>query len=128
MNHRLARKEKGPLLGVCEGIAQYLNVEPMAVRIVWLISVLFFGSGVLFYLFLAVLMPHESKIYDYYRPKFLGIAHHLAYRNQIDLSLIRIMIVAGAFMSLGLVLFAYLVLYLLLPIDETSHRRLDYGV
>lgn len=45
------------VFGVCAGIARYLGVSPLAVRIVTLLSLLFsFGVTVLLYLLLALVM------------------------------------------------------------------------
>ncbi len=45
------------LLGVCGGIAEYFNLDPTLVRIIWVVLALCFGSGVLLYLICALLMP-----------------------------------------------------------------------
>jgi phage shock protein PspC (stress-responsive transcriptional regulator) len=38
------------IAGVCGGIAEYLNLDPTVVRVVWVIVALIFGSGILAYL------------------------------------------------------------------------------
>lgn len=51
------------LLGVCGGIAEYLNLDPTLVRIAFVVGII--GSGasfVLAYLALAVVMPKESPL------------------------------------------------------------------
>ncbi|PSQ98427.1 MAG: hypothetical protein BRD51_03125 [Bacteroidetes bacterium SW_11_64_17] len=51
------------LLGVCGGIAEYLNLDPTLVRIAFVVGVI--GSGgpfVLGYLGLAFIMPKESPL------------------------------------------------------------------
>ena len=45
------------LAGVCGGIAEYLNVDPTAVRVVWAICSAFAGAGVVAYIACAILMP-----------------------------------------------------------------------
>lgn len=45
------------LAGVCGGIAHYFNVDPVLVRALWLAAVFFFGTGLLFYVILAILLP-----------------------------------------------------------------------
>ena len=58
MEKKLYRITQGKvLLGVCGGIAEYFNLDPTLVRIIWAILVLCFGSGVLLYLICALLMP-----------------------------------------------------------------------
>ncbi|MBQ3671084.1 MAG: PspC domain-containing protein [Treponema sp.] len=46
------------LCGVCGGIAEYLDIDPTIVRILWVVLVLFGGTGILLYIILALLMPN----------------------------------------------------------------------
>ncbi|HEY3367612.1 MAG TPA: PspC domain-containing protein [Symbiobacteriaceae bacterium] len=48
------------LFGVAGGIAEYLDVDPVLVRAIFLLSLFFFGTGVLLYLVLAVIMPRPQ--------------------------------------------------------------------
>ncbi|HLN64991.1 MAG TPA: PspC domain-containing protein [Symbiobacteriaceae bacterium] len=45
------------LAGVCGGIADYFNVDPVLVRALWLAAAFFFGTGLLLYVILAILLP-----------------------------------------------------------------------
>jgi phage shock protein C len=45
------------IAGVCGGIAEYLNLDPTVVRVVWVIVALIFGSGILAYLVAWLIMP-----------------------------------------------------------------------
>ncbi len=56
MNKRLVKGEK-MIFGVCSGLANYLEVDPTIVRILFVTAVLFFGTGFLLYIILAFLMP-----------------------------------------------------------------------
>ncbi|MBN1501008.1 MAG: PspC domain-containing protein [Spirochaetes bacterium] len=47
------------IAGVCGGIAEYLNLDPTIVRILWVICSLLFGSGILAYIICAILMPSK---------------------------------------------------------------------
>ena len=53
---KLVRKE-GKLLGVCAGIADYMDIDSTVVRIAFLLFLFFAGGGVLLYLILALVMP-----------------------------------------------------------------------
>ena len=56
-NLRKSRTNK-MLAGVCGGIGEYLGWDPTIVRIIFLILVFFsFGTMVLFYFILALIMP-----------------------------------------------------------------------
>ena len=47
----------GPILGVCAGLGEYFEVDPVLVRIIFVVSVIVFGTGILIYLILALVMP-----------------------------------------------------------------------
>lgn len=50
------------LLGVCAGVAHYLNVDPVIVRLVAVLLTLWNGVGLLVYLVLALVMPQEPAV------------------------------------------------------------------
>jgi phage shock protein PspC (stress-responsive transcriptional regulator) len=43
--------------GVCAGLAHYFGIDTLWVRILWLILVFFFGTGILIYIILWILIP-----------------------------------------------------------------------
>jgi phage shock protein C len=47
------------LAGVAGGMAEYFDVDPTLVRVLWIVSVFFGGISILLYLILAVVMPIE---------------------------------------------------------------------
>ncbi|KGL43366.1 PspC family transcriptional regulator [Listeria newyorkensis] len=49
------------LAGVCGGIAEYFGWDVTLVRIGWALLTLFFGTGILIYIILAILMPANSS-------------------------------------------------------------------
>ena len=57
MAKRFRKSADKRLFGVCGGIAEYLDVDPTLVRILWVVLVLFAGTGLLLYIVLALLMP-----------------------------------------------------------------------
>ena len=46
-------------MGVCGGLAEYLGVDSSIMRLIWLIAILFFGSGILLYFILCLIVPKE---------------------------------------------------------------------
>lgn len=50
------------IFGVCSGIARYFDLDVVLVRAAFLVAVLGFGTGVLAYLVLAIVMPKESAV------------------------------------------------------------------
>lgn len=45
------------LAGVCGGIGEYLNVDPVLIRIVWLVLALAAGTGLVGYIVAWVIVP-----------------------------------------------------------------------
>jgi phage shock protein C len=45
--------------GVCGGIANYFDVDPTAIRLIWVIFTLAGGSGLIAYIIAAIIMPDE---------------------------------------------------------------------
>jgi phage shock protein C len=43
--------------GVCAGLADYLDLDPTIVRVVWLLAVFFAGTGLFVYLLLWIVLP-----------------------------------------------------------------------
>ncbi|MBP5280577.1 MAG: PspC domain-containing protein [Erysipelotrichaceae bacterium] len=50
------------IAGVCAGIADYLEVDPTLVRIIWVCFSLCYGTGVILYIACAALMPVKDEI------------------------------------------------------------------
>ena len=62
---RLYRTEHGAtmLCGVCGGIAEYFNIDPSIVRLVWAALVIMGGTGILLYIIAAIILPRKSQVY-----------------------------------------------------------------
>ena len=57
-NKRLTRSTTDHVIaGVCGGLGEYLGVDATLIRIVWVLSVLFAGFGVLPYVVLWIVLP-----------------------------------------------------------------------
>ena len=57
---RLTRSNHKMIGGVCAGLAEYLDIDPTIVRIVWVLMVLFAGFGILLYIILWLIMPKQQ--------------------------------------------------------------------
>lgn len=63
MKKKLYRVEEGKkICGVCAGLALYFDVDATLVRIIWLILVFCFGTGILLYFLIALIMPTKSEV------------------------------------------------------------------
>ena len=57
---RLTRVREGKLFaGVSTGLARYLGVDPIAVRLGFVVATVFSGAGIVLYLACWILMPKE---------------------------------------------------------------------
>ncbi len=63
---RLQRPRTGRVLaGVCAGIANYANLDPVVVRVVYVLLTFFTCfSGVIIYVILLLLIPEEPNRYE----------------------------------------------------------------
>lgn len=60
---KLYRIEEGKMLaGVCGGVAEYFNLDPTIVRVLWVLGSLFAGGGVILYIVMAIIVPTKSEV------------------------------------------------------------------
>ena len=61
MNNKLTRSNNDVMVaGVAAGLANYLNIDPTLVRVLFVLLTIFGGHGLLIYFVLWLLMPQES--------------------------------------------------------------------
>jgi phage shock protein PspC (stress-responsive transcriptional regulator) len=62
VNRRLYRcTHDRRIAGVASGIAEYFDVDPTIVRILWVLSIFFGGLGLLLYIAMAIIVPLEPE-------------------------------------------------------------------
>ncbi|CRZ33646.1 phage shock protein C (PspC) family protein [Herbinix hemicellulosilytica] len=49
------------ICGVCQGIAEYINLDPTIVRLLWVLFSLAGGAGIIFYIAAAIIMPVKQE-------------------------------------------------------------------
>jgi phage shock protein C len=54
-----ASKKDSVIGGVCAGIAEYFEVDPTLIRLIWILLIFAFGTGILAYLVLWAIMPRR---------------------------------------------------------------------
>lgn len=57
---KLYKSNNKIISGVAAGIAEYLGIDPTVIRILWVLFLLFAGSGLILYLICVVLMPNRE--------------------------------------------------------------------
>lgn len=62
-NKKLVRsREDRVFFGVCGGLAAYLNIDPVLVRLFFVLLTLSTGYGPIVYILLALLMPEDKPV------------------------------------------------------------------
>lgn len=54
-----AEPEDSIIGGVAAGIANYFNVDPVLIRLLWVLAVFGFGFGILAYIIAWIIMPRK---------------------------------------------------------------------
>lgn len=63
MTKRLFRsKSDRVLFGVCGGLAAYFEVDPVLIRLLWVLFAFFGGAGLLAYVVAAIIVPLEAVV------------------------------------------------------------------
>ena len=63
MNKRnYKNREKKMLCGVCAGLAEYFDIDPTIVRVLWAVISLGYGIGLLAYIVCAIVFPDKSEV------------------------------------------------------------------
>jgi phage shock protein PspC (stress-responsive transcriptional regulator) len=65
MNRRLYRcRHDRRLAGVAAGVAEFFGLDPTLVRVLWFLSIFFYGLGLLLYIGMAIIVPLEPVSAD----------------------------------------------------------------
>ncbi len=59
MAKRLYRSPNKKIGGVCAGVAEYFNIDPTIVRLIWAIAIFVYGTGLLAYLICWFVIPKD---------------------------------------------------------------------
>lgn len=54
-------KKDRMIAGVCSGLGEYFDIDPTIIRLLWLVSVFWFGGGVVAYLIAMVIIPNQRE-------------------------------------------------------------------
>jgi phage shock protein PspC (stress-responsive transcriptional regulator) len=124
--------------GVCGGLGNFLNIDPIIARAGFLISFFIFGSGLFLYLILWVIMPEASPDE---LPQFSGTSSRKLFRNTDDKMIggvcsgigsylgvsevvMRVVFIIS-FFAFGTGLLAYFILWLIIPEAKTAAEKLQ---
>jgi len=114
------------IAGVCGGLGDYFDIDPVFFRLVFLLSILFGGLGALAYLVMWIMVPaHEGAPREAHLlrlaatdRKIGGVCGGLGAFFELDPLLFRVAFVVLAFIG-GLGILLYVVLWLVIPAPAT---------
>lgn len=62
-DRRIHRSYKGSVLGgVCSGLGNYFSLDPVVIRVLWVISFFGYGLGIFLYILLWVILPGDETL------------------------------------------------------------------
>ena len=57
---RLTKSDNNRVLcGVCGGIGEYFNIDPVVIRLLWVVFCCLGGSGIIAYIIAAIIIPSK---------------------------------------------------------------------
>lgn len=116
----IVRAADGIFSGVCAGLAKRLDLEPWLVRFLFVCSIVFFGTGIFFYLLLTFSLPREDQLAHAHDKRIMGVCAMISKRSELDIGLTRFLALLLLFTSFGWAIVAYIILYFALPTNELT--------
>lgn len=53
------------IAGVCGGLGEYFEVDPILIRVIFLLLCLMHGAGIFFYVFCVIIIPREGAVREH---------------------------------------------------------------
>lgn len=127
------------LSGVCSGLGYYLNIDTSLIRLAFVFSVFFFGTGVLLYLILWIAVPkavgmeaeaiknfelnNPNKLFRTKETKAIGgVCSGLAIHLGIEIWVVRLVFFVGIFVF-GFSIIGYFLAWLVIPMAYTDFQK-----
>jgi phage shock protein C len=112
--------EHSILAGVCEGLGEKLDIGPWIIRLLWLSTVLFLGTGLLLYVFAAIAFPKKHRLHE--RDKMvLGVCANISRRLDMAPEIVRFACLVLSMASIGATAVIYLILAYTLPKPQSEY-------
>ena len=118
---RWVRADDGIIGGVCLGLARQFDLNPWVLRVILLASaLLFFGSGLLFYIACLISFPRSDRMDQAHDKMVLGVCARIGKRGDVEVGLARLIALFLLFTTLGTAIVGYIVLhYVLAPTNKS---------
>ncbi len=122
--YRWVRASDGAIAGVCKGIGLALGIEIWIVRLIWLTATLWFGTGILLYLILAISLPRADRLDHALDRKILGVCGTLSKRYRLEVGIVRTGFIFFLLFTFGAAILVYGLCYFLIPKADESGKSL----
>lgn len=131
----LSRDQRRKILGgVCAGLASYMRVDPLWVRLVFALFAFAWGIAIFIYLVMWIVVPGTYDLQEYDGGKKMyrdperkvigGVAGGIASFLNIDVIAVRVLFIVLTITG-GLGLFVYIILWVILPEARTLTERMQ---
>lgn len=57
MSRIIRKNERAVISGVCQGVGEHIDIAPFILRILWCVSIMCYGVGILLYIILWIILP-----------------------------------------------------------------------
>ncbi|MCP4459477.1 MAG: PspC domain-containing protein [Cytophagales bacterium] len=132
---KLYRNSKEKILGgVAGGIASYFSIDPIWIRLLWIIFTLTFGIGLIAYIILWIVLPESDQIEDKSTAKKFfrnpdgrvlgGVAGGISSYFGIDAALVRIIFLVSIILG-GSGLILYIILWIITPEAQSVTEKME---
>lgn len=62
MTKKLYRSKKNKVIaGVCGGLGEYFNIDPVLIRLLWVLATLIYGAGIFAYILAWIIIPEQKE-------------------------------------------------------------------
>ncbi len=126
--------QRNVLGGVASGIAHYFSVDPIWVRLLWIVFTIAFGIGALAYIIFWIVLPESKELEEKKSiKKFFrnpdervigGVSSGIASYFGVDTTVIRVLFVVSLFLG-GSGFILYLILWIITPEAKSVTEKME---
>lgn len=117
---RWVRADDGIIGGVCLGLARQFDLSPWLIRIILLLSVFFFGSGLLLYIACLISFPRSDRMEKAHEKMVLGVCARIGKRGDVEVGLARFIALFLLCTTAGAAIIGYIILHFVLDQPNKS--------
>lgn len=120
--------------GVASGIAHYFSIDPIWIRLLWVLFTALFGIGFIAYIVFWIMLPESDKLEDKHTGKKFfrnpdervlgGVASGISSYFGIDTVVVRIIFIISIFIG-GSGLILYIILWIIMPEAKSVTEKME---